>query len=345
MKKLGGFNKVIYFFNLIAATLLLISFVLPFVPPKSFPTLSLLSLAVSPLLLLNILFAVYWLIRLKKQLWLSIIILFIGYIHFNAFVRFSSESSQEAFSNSLKLMTYNVRLFNAYETNNDEEVPNKMKDLILSESPDIVCLQEYYAIDGLYFSDYNYDYIHFKKTKNNRKVKLGHAIFSKFPIINQGAFDFPDTGNNVLFVDIVKGQDTLRIYNLHLQSLKINPTVIELKETSSQKLRKRVSTAFVMQQEQMLQVLEHLKISPYPIILAGDFNNTPFSFVYRKMKTVLNDAFLERGNGLGSTYKFDFYPMRIDYIFSDSFFETLQFKTIKESYSDHYPVTSLFGWN
>ncbi len=339
-KKKGLFYKLIVWGNSIAAFLLLISFILPYLPPKTFPTLSLLSLAVSPLLLLNILFAAYWLFRLKRKALVSLSVLLIAYFHFNPFFEFSSEGDPSKYNNTLSILSYNVRLFNAYEKEPSTGVSETISEILNKEQPDVVCIQEYYRDSNFDFSAYPFQFIHFKDGNN----KLGHAIFSKYPFAKTGAFDFTDSHNNTLYADVVKGKDTLRVYNLHLQSLGILPTVDYLQEGNKDRLRKRMSRAFVMQEEQTNAILSHKETSPYPVIVSGDFNNTPFSYVYRRLQENMTDAFIARGSGIGTTYKFDGYPMRIDYILISEIFEVLKFDTVKKSFSDHYPVTATLGW-
>jgi endonuclease/exonuclease/phosphatase family metal-dependent hydrolase len=349
LKKTKFFGKFIFWLNSIAAFLLVVSFVLPYVPPKSFPIISLLSLIVSPLILLNIIFAIYWLLRAKKKIFLSVGVLIMAYFFFNPFIEFSSEGDAAEFEKTLKVLSYNVRLFNAYEQNSSANVSETISEILGSKKPDVVCIQEYYRDQKLDFSAYPFQYIHFKKTKNKKgELKenvLGHAILSKYPIVNKGAFDFKDTYNNSIFADIVKDQDTIRIYNLHLKSIGILPKVSYLQEANTNKLLGRMSNGFIGQQEQVEEVLLHKASSPYPALLVGDFNNTPFSYIYRKLEGGMVDAYLKRGNWLGTTYLFDSYPMRIDYIFASEAFEIVNFETIKSTFSDHYPVFATVGWS
>ncbi|NND87963.1 MAG: endonuclease/exonuclease/phosphatase family protein [Flavobacteriaceae bacterium] len=337
---MGLFGKLIYGVNVIVALLLVISFVLPYLSPSRFPILSLLSLTVSPLILLNILFAVYWLIRLKRRFLLSTIILVIAYFHFNPFLEFSSEGVEGEYDHSLKVLSYNVRLFNAYEKDPSEEFLILFSDIIEKHDPDVICIQEFFKKRTISFANYPYRYVHYKGENN----KLGHAIFSKYPIVKKGAFDFENSFNNTLYADIVKGKDTVRVYNLHLQSLGVLPSVDYLQEGNKERMLKRLSRGFKRQEEQTLTILNHKASSPYPVIMTGDFNNTPFSYIYRKFEEEMQDGFLQRGSGLGTTFRFDSYPMRIDYIFADPKFEFVKFNTISETFSDHYPVTATLAW-
>jgi endonuclease/exonuclease/phosphatase family metal-dependent hydrolase len=349
LKKSGFFVKVIFWLNNIAAFLLVVSFILPYLPPESFPNLSLLSLTVSPLILLNVIFAIYWVIRKKRKALLSICVLILTYFLLSPIIKFSTERSSEDFKNSVNLMSFNVHLFNSYEENSNKNVSEIFKELLLTEQPDIICIQEYYRDNIPDLTSYPYQYIHFKETTNKKGVTkenvLGHAILSKYPIVATGAFDFSYTYNNSIYADVVIENDTIRVYNLHLKSMSIIPSVSFLQGRDKEKLRKRLSNAFVVQQEQVETILAHKRESPYPALVGGDFNNTPFSYIYKKFKNEMTDAYSECGNGLGTTYSFDFYPMRIDYIFTSEEFEVLKFKAIKKTFSDHYPVSATMGWN
>ncbi len=272
-----------------------------------------------------------------------------AYFFFDSFIEFSSEGDASKFESTLKVMSYNVRLFNAYEENSPVNVSETISEILESTEPDIVCIQEYYRDQKIDFSAYPFQYIHFRKKKNKAGVRkendLGHAILSKYPIVNKGAFDFKGTYNNSLYVDIIKSQDTIRIYNFHLQSMGILPKVSYLQEVNTRKLLGRISDGFIGQQTHVEEILAHKANSPYPVLFSGDFNNTPFSYVYREMKKDMKDSYLERGNGLGTTYLFDSYPMRIDYILASETFEIVNFEAIKRTFSDHYPIIATVGWS
>jgi vancomycin resistance protein VanJ len=335
----GVFRKIVLWVNYIVALLLLVSFILPYIPPSRFPNISLLSLAVSPLLLLNLLFAIYWLVKLNRKFFISFLILIIAFFHFSPFIEISSEGDASAYRQTLKVLSYNVRLFNAYEKD-ASTVPETISEILKDKDPDVICIQEYYRESMVDFSGYPYKFIHFNDGNN----KLGYAIFSKYPLVNTGVFDFEDTHNNSIHADIAVKGDTVRVYNMHLQSLGILPSVGYLQEGDKVRLRRRMTNTFVRQENQAKAILEHKATSPYPVILSGDLNNTPFSYIYRQMQNDMQDAFLKRGSGLGTTFIFDGYPLRIDYILVSEEFEVVNFMTIKKTFSDHYPVFSTLGW-
>ncbi|AUP78351.1 endonuclease [Flavivirga eckloniae] len=333
MRKLSFINKIIYLVNVVAAILLLFSFALPFLPPKTFSLLSVLNLGVSFLILINLLFFLYWLIKLKRQLFLSCLVLLIGYISFGSLYKFSSSKVIEN-PNNIRVMNYNVRLFNLYNWIPEKQVESKIVDFIKEEKPEILSIQEYHPHENIDLSFFKYKY----EKLSGKKTKYGQAIFSQFPIVNSGSIEFPKTGNNAVFADVVKGADTIRVYNIHLESLHINADVETLKNEDSERLFNRIGATFTMQQFQTELFLKHKEKCSYKMIVCGDFNNTAFSYVYRKIKGDLNDTFREAGSGFGRTYDFKFFPVRIDFIFSDEAFAVNGFKTFNDRYSDHYPI-------
>jgi len=333
MKKLKGINKIIFFFNSLIAAMLLLSYLLPYVEPKHFAYLSVLSLGVPMLIILNVLFVLFWFLKSKKQLFVSLFVLILGYSFVFSLYKFSSSNTVED-ENDLTIMNYNVRLFNLYNWISHVDIETLIVSFIKKEQPDIICFQEYVPHDGVDLSFYKYKY----EELSGQRVKNGQAIFSKYPIINSGSIDFPNTENNAIYVDIVKGKDTIRVYNVHLQSSGINPNVQELNTENSERLFKRVATTFKKQQLQAELFINHKESSPYKMIVAGDFNNTSYSYVYNKIKENLIDTFEEAGEGFGRTFDFKYFPVRIDFILVDESFKVNGFKSYKEKLSDHFPI-------
>lgn len=333
MKKLSFINKIIYFINVVVAVLLLLSFILPFLPPKTFSLLAVVNLGVSFLIILNVLFFLYWIFQLKRKFMLSFVVLLIGYFSFGSLYKFSASKKIENPQN-MKVMNYNVRLFNLYEWIPEKGIETKIIDFIKRESPDVLSIQEYHPQKNIDFSFFKYKF----EKLSGKKIKSGQAIFSKFPIVNSGSIEFPDTANNAIFADVVKGKDTIRFYNIHLESMHIDTKVENLKKENSERLFKRIGTTFKMQQFQTELFLKHKQQCKYKIVICGDFNNTAFSYVYRQIKGDLNDTFKEAGNGFGRTYDFKFFPVRIDFIFADKAFNVNGFQAYNEHYSDHYPI-------
>lgn len=348
MKKLSWFNKTVYFFNIILVVLTFLAYVLPFLAPKFFPLLSVLTLLLPLFLTINALFFLYWLLQFKKQMMLSFILLLIGITFINKYYKFTSKNAPPD-SNDFLVMSYNVRLFNVFNWLPNENVGTEIKDFINEKNPDILCIQEYSERAHIDFRAYKHRFI-FMQGKN---IKTGQAIFSKYKIVNQGTMEFPQSDNLVVFADVKKGKDTLRVYNIHLQSIKISPDVSEIEndvntinQQKSQAVFKRISQAFTQQQVQAEILVEHKKSCHYPMIICGDMNNSAFSYVYRSIKGDLNDCFEEAGKGFGETYNFKYYPARIDYIFVDKRIQVKEFQNFPNfKNSDHYPIMSRISLN
>lgn len=274
---------------------------------------------------------------------LSGLVLLAGITFVSKFYKFSEKILPET-DKDFTVMSYNVRLFNLFKWI-DDDVPKNIRNFINEKNPDVVCLQEYSEGAKIDLKVYPYQYV----MMQGGHVKTGQAILSKFPIIDKGKLELPNSNNNVIFADLRMGKDTVRIYSMHLQSVRITPDVDEINNDRldgiDQKKRyqilKRISEAFTRQQQQAEIISQHKASCTYPVIICGDMNNSAFSYVYRNIRGKLNDAFEEAGKGFGQTYKFKYYPARIDYIFADPKFDVLEFKSYSDFVnSDHYPITT-----
>ena len=209
MKKLSFVDKIIYLLNSLLAILLVLSYLLPFVSPNSIAIFAILSLFVPVLIFLNGLFVIYWLLKLKKQLLLSSLVLTIGFFFSTPFYKISDKTS--SLNKDLKVMSYNVKSFDLFHNTKESNPSINGFDYIATIAPDVLLVQEYYQSSKIKL-DFPYQYI----KKQNIGGRFGMAIYSKFKIINSGSLDLKKTGNNIIFVDILKEKDTIRIYNLHL---------------------------------------------------------------------------------------------------------------------------------
>lgn len=341
MNKLSWFNKVIFSFNIVITVLTFVAYILPFLAPKMFPLLSVLTLILPLFLIMNALFFMYWLLQLKRQVILSGLVLLLGITFINKFYKFSSHETEKE-EKDFTVMSYNVRLFNLFDWLPQDNVGGTILSFINEQNPDILCIQEYSEKAKVDLRIYKYKAIFME----GEQIKTGQAIFSKYPIFNSGDFKIPQAGNNIVYADIKKGKDTLRVYNIHLQSIKISPDINEISEnvevinkSKSQQVFARIRDAFKKQQQQAEILVKHRSKCNYPVIICGDMNNSPFSYLYRNIKSDLNDCFEEAGSGFGQTYNFKYYPARIDYIFASKKMKVKNFKTFtKFENSDHFPV-------
>ena len=235
-------------------------------------------------------------------------------------------------------MSYNVKSFDLFHENTEKDSLKNGLDFIAEINPDILLIQEYYESSKIQL---NFPYQYIKKRRE--EGRFGMAVYSKFKIINSGSLDLKNTSNNIIFADIIKEKDTIRIYNLHLESLKIKPYEENFGEENSEKLLKRVSSSFKKQADQTKLFLEHQQNWTGKQIVGGDFNNTAYSWVYNQISSAKKDAFIEAGKGFGKTFQY-FLPTRIDFILTDEKAIINTFKTFSVKYSDHYPILSRINW-
>lgn len=278
-------------------------------------------------------------------------------------------------SGKLKVMSYNVRLFDVYNwlqrTTWDDWEERKDNGLILdsiyktisSVNADVICFQEYFNQPfGEYktkrtLKKFGYKYVHDAYTFKEKGNHYGMATFSKYKMINKLFIPFRNTQNNgILLTDIVKESDTIRILNCHLQSFQFgsehykylrnlkDSTLNAINVSKTKKLVKQLNNGFSKRSKQLKLIEEQVLKSPYALILCADLNETPLSYVYENLKEVLQDAFLEAGFGIGTTHASNYPFMRIDYIFSTESLQPVNFNIVDRELSDHYPVIAEFNW-
>ncbi|GIZ15600.1 endonuclease [Capnocytophaga catalasegens] len=281
---------------------------------------------------------VLWIVKSKKVWLFSGVLFVLGIPFLNRFIQFSGENNPQ--DTDIKLMSFNARVFNYYNWHTDTTLHTKIVDFIDQEHPNIIAIQEFYRKESNSFDFYKYKKIIYKNAKDN----IGQAILSDYPIIHSGSLNFPHTKNNGIFADILIEKDTLRLYSLHFESFHINPEEQELSQEGSKRLLLNLGKRFALQQSQVELLEAHYKACPYKIILCGDFNNTAFSYLYRRIKSGgLQDSFVVCGKGFGQTFNFSYFPLRIDYIFTDPVLQLSSFKTFSDiKYSDHYPILATF---
>jgi len=156
MKNLNFIDKLLYIVNSILAILLLFSFLLQFIKPSLFPYLSFMSLSVPILIIINLLFFTYWLVKLKKQFILSLFVLLIGYSQVLSFFKFS-DNLERVSPDTISVMSYNVRLFNLYNWI-DSDVENDIISFIGSQEPDVINMQEYRSTERFSLDKYQFQH-------------------------------------------------------------------------------------------------------------------------------------------------------------------------------------------
>ncbi len=101
------------------------------------------------------------------------------------------------------------------------------------------------------------------------------ATFSKFPMVHKKMIEFKNTLNGSIATDIVAGKDTFRLYNCHLQSIRLrndyNDVLDSLIFNYSEKqldnlkdLSSRMKQAFIQRASQADVLSGEIRSSPYP---------------------------------------------------------------------------------
>lgn len=354
-------NKILVLCNIALALALLFAYFSNFINPAKAWFFAFFGLAYPVLLLLNIAFLLFWVWRRKKIALLSLFIIIIGFSHIGRYFQIYSSANGDFKPNSFKLLSYNVRVFNHFEWEKKISVRDSILEYINSESPSIVCLQEFltrstkweqsegYILKKL--KSVRYQHIEYTYDINGSSSRFGIATYSYYPIIHRGNIKFKNSINACIYTDIALKTDTIRVYNVHLQSIRLNKYNYDLLDSifsfNSRRIDEmkdisgRLKTAFMHRGEQVDAIANHMKLSPYPVILCGDFNDTPVSYTYQKLLGQKKDSFRESGGGLGNTYRGKLPSYRIDYIFHSEKYTSTFYKTCAVNFSDHFPVYSL----
>ncbi|NTE03397.1 endonuclease/exonuclease/phosphatase family protein [Agrobacterium tumefaciens] len=359
-KKYNLLDKLLFPIAIILALGLILGTVAGNMDPREHPIIAFFGLAYPYFLFLHIIFIVWWCIS-KKWIFalVSVVVIAYGYKTLRATFSINGDKGPlEKADNSIRMMTYNVHNFKLYGGENDESVKEKMLQVVNEQSPDIICFQEFYT---RYKGDFNTidtlkkilktNHFFFVPTNKNEYEAIGLAIFSKFPIKASGKIPFVEgfPGNMSIYTDLdVKGQ-TLRVYNVHFQSISFEKQDYEyldkVKEMNTQiqpskRILRMLKSAFLKRSSQVDVMKKEMDNCKIPYLIAGDFNDTPASYVVTQITKNLNNAFIKKGLGFGTTYNGKFPNFQIDYIATSKDLEVLNYQIEKAKLSDHFPVRS-----
>ena len=195
-----------------------------------------------------------------------------------------------------------------------------------------------------------YHYTYNPKLDFDDNHHFGLIIFSRYPIISRHNISYEPSDYNSIFqyADIARNTDTIRVYNLHMQSLKFSgqnlnyiekPTLKDQQDLkNSRNIISKLRTGFLKRREQSERIKQSMNTSPYPLIVAGDFNDVPNSYAYYTIGKNMKNTFAEKGTGIGRTFYSISPTLRIDHIFCSESFNVEQFVRIRKKLSDHYPI-------
>ncbi len=326
---------VVFFLNIIAVLGSIMYYLLSYIPPSQQSIFNGHSLFFPLLLVLHLILSCFWLIKLDKRILLSLIILLLGHKEVNCFVAFNSKRANNIEKvNTIKLATFNVLNFKN-QNRKRFNVKDNVFGLLDSLEINVLGLQE-----GSYFKQSV-----FPQSNFNTSIKSQSWIYSSYKIINFGHLEVLSSTNrkDISYADVFTKKDTVRIYNLHFQSYKFSKDPKVLKKKGFLNNGKKIRKGFRIHEKEVNNLVKHIKRSPYPCIVLGDFNNNAYSYEYNKLirECNLKDTFVEGGSGFGATFDFSYFPTRIDFILVPKTAKVHSHKVLKlEEWSDHYPVIS-----
>lgn len=313
----------------------------------------------------NLLFILFWLLVRPWRAVLAVVTMLIGIPFWRRTITYSQPGNNPEKWPTFQVMSYNVMGFNRYDVV-DTQHPDDANDMInwvLKEPSDVKCFQEFYndnnsfvfkTIRRLERAGYPYYAILNSPEREGMKDEpgkfIGVALFSRHPIVKRGEEVF-DHFNGLVWADVKMGSDTVRVISLHLQSMGIRVGGMLDEEQRSrvkrntQGLLRQLRQGLTLRRNQINRVEEYYRNSPHPVIICGDFNDTPYSFSYGKLRKILRNAFEDAGRGFG--FSFNKAPgfLRIDNQFYNArFLEPLNYTTYREiKYSDHYPIMAQYA--
>jgi endonuclease/exonuclease/phosphatase family metal-dependent hydrolase len=364
-------KKIFAVLSALYVVMYVLSCLTPYLHPKQFSFSIILGLGF-PILLAGMLLLVFiGLFIHKKTALLFFVLIFIGWQ--NIFSTFAFHVSQKFIvakdSSTLRIMSWNVMQFDNCSIGAEPDKRGGMFNTINDVKPDIILFQDFvdfYNCKGYYcntawLDSLGYHYFYCTSDlvlplSNGFRIS-GVAIASKVPIIDSSKKYYTNTvfSESFLIADVLWQQKRVRIFNTHLQSMFLHNvdgvTVPEIFPKKSDSILVNSHSQLTKLQHfdsihatQALLTKKTMNQSPYPIILCGDFNSTPTNYSYHILSQGLQDAFIQKGSGIGVTYDGKSPTIRIDYILPSKQFTVKQYYSPKLKLSDHFPVVTDIKW-
>ena len=353
-------RKILWVFTILFLLAVILSIASVYVSPASVKWMALCPFMLSYVLIgLAALMLVWLFVNFKVAIPIAVVA-FVGFKFVSHEYSFRDKSLDD--KADFRVMSYNVKCFGILDKNSNL-LREKVLETISATDPDIVCLQEaYWANKPADFPTLDVLSKNLK-AKSVQKVRLnnfnygtgGLAVVTRYKVINQYSHPFDSTANGFMYVDILMNEDTVRLYNCHLQSIMISNSDVDMSngfnrenKDKAMNLYSKFSEASAHRAVQVDTLVATLDTCPYPVLLCGDFNDVPLSYACFQVLASgerLHDTFMERGEGSGRTFSVMGVDFRIDYIMHSNLFKCLRHKVLEFNIAnDHYPVVAEFMW-
>ncbi len=336
---------------LIAAGLLVVSYVSFLFNPAKAWFMTIFGLLFIPLWLLNVMLLLWAVVRRSKAGFIPFFVLLPTLLIIGRYYQFDNSEPIEGEAD-VKIVSYNVGRFRASSKSlglkNSKECRDSVAAFLKTTDADIICLQEFYMenTDDLVrffrtkFRGYDLKYYVYPTSRGY----FGNVTLSRFPAVDKGRIDFEESANLALWSDYDIGGTRVRIYNCHLESYNISlPRIAQAVSRDNYKkvfrdTERQVKSSITRRPKQVSRVLENIENCPVESVVVGDFNDTPLSYTYNRLLKGRRDTFVEAGTGTGATYMLFRPLLRIDYILYPDKYKALNHRVLNKKYSDHYPI-------
>ena len=320
----------------------LVSYVSVLIPPEIFWPAALVSHFIPVFIAINGFTFLLLIIRRKRTALIPFFMLLISWPFLTSSV--SIHPAWPPANNSISILSFNTKLFRKPGTYS--EFSTDLIHWVANDTSDIKCLQEFSTNSRWPLLDVTaqikekgyYDYT-FQAKVIDSDHNPGMAIFSKFELLDSGiVFQDTNTLNGAIYADLNIQGKVLRVYNVHLASMNLELTNTKGLHNNLSKI-KRLKAGSIKRSEQIKTLIAHTKSSPYPYIICGDFNETPYSHAYIELKAQFQNVFEEAGNGFGFTFNEMPYLLRIDHQFYRSDIQAVGYQVNRSmNISDHFPT-------
>ncbi len=320
--------------------------------PIAHPVLACAGMVFPIFLVANLVVLLLWLMVKWRRVWIPIAAFVLAFPSIRIFMPLHSSSQPP--EGCIKVLSYNVAAYGGNYRYN--QAMDTIFGYLKQQKADIVCFQEDMTVKfnpvehfpELY--PYN-DTVHV--TPPGYPLINAVGIHSRFPIIRRERISYESLANGSVAFFLQIGADTVIVVNNHLESTHLSTDDRQRYKAMMRGDMDRASTkeetrlildklskAMAQRAEQAKAVSRYIEQHRgYPLIVCGDFNDTPISYVRRTIAQGLTDCYVDTGNGLGLSYNQRGFNFRIDHIMCSSHFKPYNcYVDDKMDASDHYPI-------
>jgi hypothetical protein len=217
---------ILLLLNLIIIAALCMAYLAVYISPARNWIFPFFGLAFPYLVILNLAFLIIWLVFKPKLALLPLAFFLSGYFQLANYIRVSGKSNPEK---GIRIVSYNVKYFMGNGNVPDKAAAEQILNYLKQSKADIICLQEVQLNKRQIFDILNAK----DQLPQIEHLQLAHAshaggsvTLTTYPIINMNELRFENTGNLVIYTDILINSDTVRVYNCHLESYRLKPSEI-----------------------------------------------------------------------------------------------------------------------